>query len=504
MVVSRHPLSAKSIVHQLDAMGVPRQRITVDSRSITKGDVFAAIPGSKHDGRTFIAGAVQQGAAAVLVEASGDSTELTDARLIAVPDLAQRLGEIADEFYGHPSAGLRVIGVTGTNGKTSIANWLAQALALLNETCGVIGTLGVSLGEKTWATNNTTPDAAHVQTILRDLKQHGARAIAMEVSSHALALHRVVGTRFSAVIFTNLTQDHLDFHGTMEAYGAAKATLFTDYVATHRIINADDAFGAKLIAQNLPNTLSYGLDSGDVRGEVVAMNAGGMELLISFNSITVNVSTQVIGRFNAYNLLAVAATLIAAGVALEKIAPILASLTAAPGRMQRVSSIGGGEEPSVYVDYAHTPDALAKALETVRETRPLALRVVFGCGGDRDRSKRPLMGKIAADRADFVYITSDNPRSESAAAIISEIVAGAETGRQVVLNPMVLRRDAIESAIKAADTRDAVLIAGKGHETYQEINGVRHSFSDVDEALRALGGRSSSHHTDRGARHVDQ
>ena len=490
MAVPAHAATAVAIVSQLDRLGVKRQRMTVDSRSVAAGDVFVAIPGSKVDGRDFVLSALAQGAAAVLREAASATAKIDDARVIDVENLSTQLGDIGDEFYGHPSSSLRVIGITGTNGKTSIANWLSQAFTALDIPCAAVGTLGVSLGAKTWSTNNTTPDAAHVQTILRDLRVAGATAVAMEVSSHALALHRVAGTRFDAVVFTNLTQDHLDFHGTMAAYGAAKAKLFTDYPVNHRIINADDEFGAQLIAKSLPNALSYGLYHGTVQGDVVSMNATGMQLVISFAGQKVSVETRLIGRFNAYNLLAVAATLIASDIALESVASILSTLTAAPGRMQRVNADTAAVEPSVYVDYAHTPDALAKALDAVRETRPQALTVVFGCGGDRDRSKRPLMGKLAADRANHVYVTSDNPRSEQPLAIIDEIVAGIGVQQRNALNKIVLRRDAIQQAIKTASAKDAILIAGKGHETYQEINGVRHPFSDVDEALLALAARN--------------
>ena len=496
--------SGVSIVNRLDRLGVKRQRMTVDSRSVSAGDVFIAIPGSKVDGRDFVAAALAQGAAAVLREISSGIAKNADTRVIDVENLSAHLGDIADAFYGHPSSSLRVIGITGTNGKTSIANWLSQALVALNIPCAAIGTLGVSLGAKTWPTNNTTPDAAHLQTILRDLRDAGAAAVAMEVSSHALQLHRVTGTRFDAVVFTNLTQDHLDFHGTMQAYGAAKAKLFTDHPAAHRILNADDEFGAQLIAKKLPNTLSYGLDQGDVRGNVESMSASGMRLSISSAGKSVCVDTRLIGRFNAYNLLAVAATLLASGVALESVASCLSSLSAAPGRMQRVNTESDAVEPCVYVDYAHTPDALAKALETVRETRPRAITVVFGCGGDRDRSKRPLMGKVAADRADRIYITSDNPRSEQPAAIINDIVAGISMDQRHALNPIVLRRDAIQQAIKTANATDAILIAGKGHETYQEINGIRDPFSDVEEALLALAARNPPQQNPKEIRHVGQ
>ena len=504
MVALADVATGVAIVNRLDRLGVQRQRMTVDSRTVSAGDVFIAIPGSKVDGRDFVALALAQGAVAVLREASSVNAKIDDIRLIDIENLSVHLGCIADAFYGHPSSSLRVIGITGTNGKTSIANWLSHALSALNTPCGAIGTLGVSLGAKTWSTHNTTPDAAHLQTILRDLKDAGALAVAMEVSSHALELHRVTGTRFDAVVFTNLTQDHLDFHGTIHAYGAAKAKLFTDYPVAHRIINADDEFGAQLIATKLPNTLSYGLEHGDVRGEVVSMSARGMRLAISSAGKTVRVETRLIGRFNAYNLLAVAATLLASEFALDSIASILSSLSAAPGRMQRVNTESDAVEPCVYVDYAHTPDALAKALDTVRETCPRAVTVVFGCGGDRDRSKRPLMGKIAADRADRVYVTSDNPRSEQPAAIINDIVAGVGMDQRHALNPIVLRRAAIQHAIKTADAKDAILIAGKGHEHYQEINGIRHPFSDVDEALLALTARGSPKQNRNEASHVGQ
>ena len=484
-------LNADAVVAALDQHGVKRQRMTVDSRSVVPGDVFVAIPGARTDGRSYMQAAASLGAAAILREPSGAAAHALIIPVLDVPDLATNLGNIADEFYGCPSADVRVYGVTGTNGKTSIVNWLAQAYTLLGQPSGAIGTLGVSLGEQSWPTNNTTPDAGSVHTILRDLKVAGAHVVAMEVSSHALELGRVGGVRFAAAIFTNLTQDHLDFHGTMEAYGAAKAKLFTDYPVQRRIVNSDDPFGAEIIARGLPNTLSYGLDHGDVRADVVSMSSNGMQLKLYFAGKTAIVHTALIGRFNAANLMAVTATLLAENVAIDAVASVLEKLTAAPGRMQRVVTASTADMPSVYVDYAHTPDALAKALDTVRETKPQSLAVVFGCGGDRDRSKRPIMGNIAADRADRVYVTSDNPRSESPESIVAEIVNGfmATPARKSI----VLRREAIHAAITEASANDAVLIAGKGHENYQEIAGVRHPFSDIAEAQIALSQRVSTH-----------
>ena len=490
-------LTADSVVVALDQHAVKRQRMTVDSRSIVSGDVFVAIPGARADGRDYMDAAALLGAAAILREPSGAVAHGLLIPVLDVSDLAANLGNIADVFYGNPSAHVCIYGVTGTNGKTSIVNWLAQAYTQLGQPCGAIGTLGVNLGAQSWTTNNTTPDAASVHTIIRDLKVAGAQAVAMEVSSHALELGRVAGVRFATAIFTNLTQDHLDFHGTMEAYGAAKAKLFTDYPVQCRIVNADDEFGKALIARGLPNTVSYGLDEGDVRADVVSMSANGMQLQLHFRGKSATVQTALIGRFNAANLMAVAATLLAENIAMETVVSVLQKLTPVPGRMQRVVAESAVDLPSVYVDYAHTPDALANALATVRETKPNSLAVVFGCGGDRDRSKRVIMGNIAADRADRVYVTSDNPRSESPENIIADICSGfaMSAARQSI----VLRRDAIRTAINDASASDAVLIAGKGHENYQEIAGVRYPFSDVAEAQIALTQRASNQ---REVRHV--
>ena len=477
-------LTAEAVVARLDQYGVKRQRMTVDSRSIVPGDVFVAVPGTRTDGRDYMDAAAGLGAAAIVCESGATAASARAIPVIEMANLALHLGDIADAFYGKPSAHMRVYGVTGTNGKTSIVNWLAQAYAVLGQSCGAVGTLGVSLGQKSWPTNNTTPDAASVHTILRDLKAGGAEAVAMEVSSHALELGRVAGVRFATAIFSNLTQDHLDFHGTMAAYGAAKAKLFTDHSVQRRIVNADDSFGAELISRGLPNTLSYGLIHGDVRADVVSMSPDGMHLKLHYAGNEASVHSALVGRFNASNLMAVAATLLAERVAIDDVAAVLGKLTAAPGRMQRVFSDTTTAVPSVYVDYAHTPDALAKALDAARETNPKSLAVVLGCGGDRDRSKRPIMGKIAADRADRVYVTSDNPRSESPENIVAEIAAGfAPTPAR---KRIVLRREAIASAIAEAGVHDAVLIAGKGHENYQEISGVRYPFSDVAEAQIAL------------------
>jgi UDP-N-acetylmuramyl-tripeptide synthetase len=477
-------------VARLDQLGIKRKRLVVDSRTVEVGDVFAAYPGHATDGRKFIDAAIRAGARAVLAQAGNGvvaSALQSTVPIIAVENLARAIGNIADDFYGRPSQTMRVVGVTGTNGKTTIASWLAQAYQQLGETSGIIGTLGVGLLNQLTATKNTTPDAAAIHAALHDLQSVGARTVAMEVSSHALDQGRVGGVRFDAAIFTNLTQDHLDYHGTMVAYGEAKAKLFTDYVVRNRIINADDAFGAQLIARKFPQTVSYGIDGGLVRGNIGAQRVDGMLINIQSPWGDLAVNTSVIGRFNAYNMLAVAATLLAQGFNLRKIEVALSSVVPAPGRMQRVTLDGDHHDlPKVYVDYAHTPDALEKAIDTVKESTCGKLTVVFGCGGDRDRSKRPQMGAIAARTADRVVVTSDNPRSESPQAIISDIIAGIEMDFAQRLRTVADRRTAIEQAICAAEATDAVLIAGKGHEDYQEIDGIRHDFSDAVEALRAL------------------
>jgi UDP-N-acetylmuramoyl-L-alanyl-D-glutamate--2,6-diaminopimelate ligase len=479
-------------VARLDQLGIARKRLLVDSRLVQMGDVFAALPGHATDGRKFIDAAIRSGAFAVLAQSGHgniNSALQTTVPIITVENLSRVIGHIADDFYARPSQTLRVTGVTGTNGKTTIASWTAQAYEQLGETSGVIGTLGVGLLNELTPSKNTTPDAAAVHTALRDLQVAGAKHVAMEVSSHALDQGRVSGVRFDTAIFTNLTQDHLDYHGTMTAYGEAKARLFTDYTVRHRVINADDAFGAQLIARKFPQTVTYGIDGGLVRGRIGAHHGGGMTIGIQSPWGDLAVSTPVIGRFNAYNLLAVAATLLAQGVALRTVEAVLAKLTPAPGRMQRVSvNVGADTEslPHVYVDYAHTPDALAKAITSIRETTRGNLVVVFGCGGDRDRSKRAQMGAIAAHYADRLVVTSDNPRSETPQSIINDVISGIEVRLAPRLRTVADRRSAIDQAISSAAANDTILIAGKGHEDYQEVEGVRYPFSDVTEAQTAL------------------
>jgi UDP-N-acetylmuramoyl-L-alanyl-D-glutamate--2,6-diaminopimelate ligase len=447
--------------------------------------VFAAYPGSKSDGRAFIDAATQAGAVAVIAQAGSNCATTSRIPVVTVENLARTIGIVADDFYDRPSASLSVNAVTGTNGKTTVATWLAQVDNTLGGEGGFIGTLGTGFVDMLKPSKNTTPDAATVHGTLAELRKLGATSVAMEVSSHALDQGRVAGVRFDAAIFTNLTQDHLDYHGTMAAYGEAKAKLFTDYPVRHRVINADDEFGAQLIARRYPNTVTYGLRNGLVRARVLEASESAMKLSIASPWGDLETTVSAVGTFNAYNAAAVAASLLCREVSPDKVALALSTMRAAPGRMQSVTA-NSHAGPSVFVDYAHTPDALAKAIAAARETCRGELWVVFGCGGDRDTTKRPLMGEVAARNAHHVVVTSDNPRSENPEAIVASVVAGTTPVARANVISMVDRREAIRSTIARAAAVDTVLIAGKGHENYQEIAGVRLPFSDADEAKQAL------------------
>lgn len=482
-----HPAIAR-----LDQLGVKRVRLVVDSRDVRAGDVFAAFPGGSHDGRKFIDAATQAGAVAVIAQAGANCATSAEIPVVMVENLSRSIGLIADDFYDRPSASMSVNAVTGTNGKTTVATWLAQVDNALGGESGFIGTTGIGFVDLLQPNKNTTPDAATVHRTLAELRKRGASSVAMEVSSHALDQGRVAGVRFDVAIFTNLTQDHLDYHKTLAAYGEAKAKLFTDYAVRHRVINADDAFGAQMIARRYPNSVSYGLNGGLVRGRVLRATAEAMTLQISSPWGEFETTIAAIGTFNASNATAIAAALLCRGVPSEKVALAMQSMQAAPGRMQRVRTGSATAQPAVYVDYAHTPDALEKAIAAARETCRGELWVVFGCGGDRDATKRPLMGAIAATNSDRVIVTSDNPRSETPRAIIDQVTAGIAAGARAQVEKILDRREAIRFAIERAGESDTVLVAGKGHEDYQEIGGQRFAFSDIDEAKHALEARASA------------
>ena len=481
-----------AILEQLQRRGIRPERLAADSRRVQPGDVFLAFPGSRVDGRDFIAQAVAKGAAAVIAEAGRPASRVGagDAPLVEVEGLAWLSGELAHLVYACPSEHLWLTGVTGTNGKTSVSQWIAQAMNLMQQRCAVIGTLGNGFPDALDESPNTTPDAITLHAALAGFVAQGAQACAMEVSSIGLDQGRINGAAIDVAVFTNLTRDHLEYHGTMEAYAAAKEKLFLVPGLAAAVLNLDDAFGAELAARlhGRMRIIGYALSDADcgsademLRAEDLRIRAAGIE----FKLRGVKFSAPVVGRFNASNLLAVIGALLARGEHLEEIAVALRGIQPPPGRMQ---AIGGADQPLVVVDYAHTPDALEKALGVLRETaagRGGRLVCVFGCGGDRDPGKRPQMGEVAARLADCVLVTSDNPRREDPLTIIAGIVAGMPPPRRIEPD----RAQAIANAVLEADARDVILLAGKGHEPYQEIAGVRHPFSDLDAAKSALAER---------------
>ena len=489
---------ATAVLERLCALGVSASGISCDSRSIAPGEVFAAWPGWAADGRAHIAAAVQRGAVAVVYE-DGDGFVPAPCSVpaIGVPQLRDLAGHLAHEIYLRPSESLAVTGVTGTNGKTTVSQWIAAALGSLGERTGVIGTLGCGYPGEISETVNTTPDVLALHRSLRRFADDGARGVAMEVSSIGLDQGRVNGIAFRLAVFTNLSRDHLDYHGSMEAYAAAKARLFDMPGLVSAVINADDALGFGLMqrarvagAQVFGYTLQDHVDDlgGDVpllKGRIVPSSVFGMHLRVRWQGDEGGLRARVVGRFNAHNLLAVVAALLVRGVGLDEALAAASRLEAPRGRMQLLGGVG---EPLVVIDYAHSPDALVKLLDTCRETavsRGGALSCVFGCGGDRDAGKRPLMGDVVSQRADRVIVTSDNPRSEDPRAIIAAVLAGCGKHAEGIVD----RAAAIAHAVATAGNDDVVVIAGKGHETYQEARGRRWPFSDAEHASDALRGR---------------
>ncbi|HEX5129095.1 MAG TPA: UDP-N-acetylmuramoyl-L-alanyl-D-glutamate--2,6-diaminopimelate ligase, partial [Usitatibacter sp.] len=451
------------------------------------GSIFVAYPGTVQDGRAFIPDAIAKGAAAVLWERAGFGwNERWDVPNLGIENLRARISEIAGHVYGNPSDELWMAGVTGTNGKTSVSQWIAAASNSLGRRSAVIGTLGNGLvGERVEA-RNTTPDPIVLQRLLAEYLRRGARCVAMEVSSHGLHQGRVAGIKYDCAIFTNLTRDHLDYHGTMEAYAEAKAMLFEARGLEHAVVNVDDAFGAKLVrgveARGL-DVITYGTGSAArLRAVDIGLSEAGVRFRVEGALGRGIVSARVLGAFNVSNLLAVLGALLAQGLSLDEAVSAVASLEPVTGRLERV---GGGMAPLVVIDYAHTPDALEKALAALRPTVAAGhkLACVFGCGGDRDPGKRPLMGAVAARLADQVVVTSDNPRGEDPHSIIAQVLEGIPGGKAEAIED---RQVAIFSAVAHATAGDVVLLAGKGHETYQEIAGTRHPFNDREVAGAAL------------------
>jgi UDP-N-acetylmuramoyl-L-alanyl-D-glutamate--2,6-diaminopimelate ligase len=461
--------------------------LSADSRDLHRGDAFVALAGANTHGLSHLAQARAAGVAAILFEPPAPGDAELPANAIAVAGLRDKLGRIADRFYGSPSSALAMTGVTGTNGKTSTVQLIAQALSLHGDTVGTIGTLGAGLFGRHVAGERTTPDVIAVHRLLAQMRAQGASQVAMEVSSHALEQGRVDAVAFQVAVFTNLTRDHLDYHGDMESYGAAKSRLFGWPTLRSVVINLDDPFGAELLATVASGVQRIGVSSRGaghavLRAESPRLSPQGLRFTLGDGMELYEVASPLLGRFNIDNLLAVAGTLVALGWPLAEVAAVLPKLSPVDGRMSRVGGAGG--QPLIVVDYAHTPDALEQALSSLREHTPGRLTCVFGCGGDRDRGKRPQMAAIAEAGADRIIVTDDNPRSEDGDAIVADIVAGF--GARARFEVQRDRAAAIAAALHGAGGNDILLIAGKGHENYQEIGGVKYPFDDLAIARRAL------------------
>ncbi len=468
--------------------------LSLNSKKLQPGEVFVALSGMRRHGADFILQAVDAGASAVLCEQSEGLPEYWELPIpvLVIAALDQQLGRIASRFYGHPSRDMTIVGVTGTNGKTTCTQLLAQALSD-QHLCGVIGTLGYGLYNKLENGLFTTPNAIEVHRLLACMRDAGASYVVMEVSSHGLEQGRVGGVAFDVAVFTNLTRDHLDYHGDMKNYGAAKKRLFKVQGLKHAVVNTDDAFGRALLRELTGHMgltaysleLEHGLpDNPLISGSDIQLSRDGFSMWVRDAKGSVNVKSSLLGRFNAGNLLAVYGVLSWLGFSRHLIAARLQKCTPVLGRMERFNGEG---LPLVVVDYAHTPDAIEQALNALREHCTGKLWCLFGCGGERDKGKRPLMGALAESLADKLILTDDNPRHEDSARIIVDILSGVNNKSDVKI--IANRAEAIEYVASRATVSDVVLIAGKGHEDYQLIADETLSFSDRDEVVKQLGQR---------------
>jgi len=479
--------------------------ISLDSRSVVPGSLFLACAGERQHGLDFVFQVLEQGAAAILCEPGGDwpqtqidalATEIA-VPLLSMEGLSQQVSQLAARFYGEPSHQMKVIGITGTNGKTSCSQFLAEALQA-SMPCGIVGTLGSGFPGALQAGRHTTPEPVALQSILADLRARGAQAVAMEVSSHALEQGRVAAVRFESAVLTNLSRDHLDFHGDMTSYAAAKQRLFEQPGLRSAVLNLDDPFGWSLL-ERLPETVrvvAYGLSRPDrplpnrinnwLWSQEIKPTWQGMHIQLESSWGNGVIDSQLLGRFNANNLLAVLAVLLEQGMPMAQALQRLSALQTVPGRMER---FGGGDQPLVVVDYAHTPDALEQAITALRPHCTGRLICLLGCGGERDRGKRPLMGALAQRLCDRVIVTDDNPRNEEGDQIIADILAGMSRpdAAQVQRN----RAEAIRSAVMQAQAGDLVLVSGKGHETTQQCGDLNLYFSDREQVQKALAGAVS-------------
>lgn len=499
--------SVTEVVNWLHAVA-PAAQLSSDSRSIAASDVFFAYPGDSADGRDHIGQAVERGAKAVVYEGENFSWQAWQVPHLAVLDLKRCAGPIANAYYDQPDRGMFCAAVTGTNGKTSCTQWIAKALSLLGQPSAVIGTLGIGLFDRGTAagfsgTGYTTPDAVLLQRKLAELRDAGALALAIEASSIGLAQERMAGMHIDVALFTNFTRDHLDYHGSMDAYEAAKRKLFDWPGLQQAVINLDDDAGIKIISYlqernpGLP-VIGYTLRNSMVEGMTtlraldVRSSQGGTVFRLDSPFGAMQVRTQLVGEFNVSNALGVLGVLLAKGIDFNSAVEAIEELNAVPGRMQQ---LGGHDAPLIVIDYAHTPDALEKTLDTLRQVtqqRSGQLWCVFGCGGDRDPGKRPQMGAVA-QAADHVIVTSDNPRSEEPGVIMEQVIAGIAPALRApeVLQMIEDRAAAILWAVRHAGKNDVVLLAGKGHETYQEIKGRKQPFLDADHAALALAARAT-------------
>lgn len=516
----------------LQAHAQASAQLCSDSRLVRPGDIFLAWPGHAGDGRSHIAAALQAGAAAILIEADAGQAEAlpqiahaahAGVALASFEGLFQASGLLAASWYGQPSRAMDIVAITGTNGKTTVAWWLSKTMSQLGQPCAYIGTLGIQIGAQLQPTGLTSPQALQLQQALSQMQQQAVKACAIEASSIGLDQGRLDGTAIQLAVFTNFTQDHLDYHGTMQAYGLAKRALFQWPGLQSAIINVQDSFGAQLAQELLQqaqvNVWTTALQADGLPVAGARLEASQLSFARGQACFTVTeyeralsdasstqartivgietLSAPVVGLYNVQNALAVLASLRALGYSLAVAAQALATLPAVAGRMQvvqttkqdRAEDSAVATEPLVVVDYAHTPDALRAALQALRpvaQQRQGQLQLVFGCGGDRDSSKRPLMAMAAAQNADRIWITSDNPRSEPPEQIIEQIVQGLTATQRALAQCLTDRSIAIEQAIAQAQPEDVVLIAGKGHEPYQEVKGVKHPFSDGQQAEQAL------------------
>ena len=465
---------------------LPVTEVTYDSRRISPGGLFVAIRGAVADGNQFVDAARKKGAVAVVSEAAPDG----GGAWAQVPDAREALALLSAASLGDPAESLRLVGVTGTNGKTTTTYLIDAALRAAGHAVGLIGTVQYRIGARLVEATRTTPESSDLQGLFRQMVDEGCTDVVMEVSSHSLELKRVHGCAFQVAVFTNLTRDHLDFHGDMESYFAAKRRLFDTYLREdgHAVINADDDRAAALASVSRGKVWTYGIErSADVSATGISLSLKGTRFRTRTPRGEFDVETPLIGRFNVENFLAGLTAALALGVEPAMALRGLLTMTGVPGRLERVNA---GQDFAVIVDYAHTDDALKNLLETVRELKPRRLITVFGCGGDRDRTKRPLMGAVASRLSDVVVVTSDNPRSEPPEAILEEIQRGMNGSRRGERHMIVDRREAITRALEMAGPGDAVVIAGKGHETYQVLRDRTVPFDDRQVARDLIAGLS--------------